>query len=731
MQIAPCSKNIEGYFNEGVKPGASGHQTDFYLSVKDTRLRWIKKNFDEKKPELAQIEAAMASMYYLLGRPGSIPEVYSLHRTELFALDHFEVSEVETLKKCIPNDFKSAEAGLRDLFRKIKSIELYHQDYKKKNFSLEEVELLHVFLDENHHENLGKKLLKHEIAFPLSASMSAEFPDFIDLKKFLEKGCSEEKIKFLVDNGFPELCALSYFFEEDDLHKGNIGISNGKVVRVDFDMSAFSIVGRPELRGPRSSVDFRRLEDTFAVSSKDIEQFPELTGADPYYFPGIFHSVSSANGYTVDEVKKINALKGDRHFVRRAYLMFLKMVLMPDALFEGLFNGYIGEKRLASEFSEHFIARKRILKDLFLEKNELPKFKNFLETLSREEIGSIFSDMERYNLSSQARFQQVDLNVARSHFYHFIFDSMKVGDLSRFLNLTTTLAEKFSEDKEMKCKQLKEAHAALLKFYEWLTEKELLALQDIELFVKEMKLNLDRVKNLFVLPDEQVDALYTNITQRLNRLEKNAQAAESLKFDCTSPAEEFDVIEFPVCSEQLNQEKLVINVIHWICQEDKKSVFVGILEQMLSEIKERQNALWSRVSSVVTSATMCASSFFRKSSSPVLSEEIQLQELLADSAKHHQIQLLLTKDYAVELKNQIIFKVITQFVREFSVKKVVEQMQIDPLLAGFLSVNAFFAYPSAGASQLIALFKSEMESLLSSTLEEEGETCAAVASQAT
>lgn len=639
MTRAACSKDISNFFYEGSKPDASGHETKFYLDSRAGKTRWVLKEFI--KPELAQIEAGMAAIYFALSKPNTIPKVYAVYRA----------------------------------------------------------------------------------AGEIFASVSAVFSEFQDLKAYLSSGLDEEKLSFLIENGFPEICALSYFLEEDDLHKGNIGISDGNVVRIDFDMSAFSVVGRPELRGPRSSVDFRRLEETFTITAKDIEHFPELLDAKPCYFPGIFHMASSANGYTTDEVKKLKALQKDPRFVRRAYLLFLKIILMPDAIFSNLLSAHVGDAKRVLEFSEHFIRRKQDLRDLLLQKNELSKFKNFLETLSSEEIRSIFCDINEHNLKNKFQFQQIDLNMVRSHFYHFIFDSMKAGDLFRFLDMTANAAKSFSENDWA---VLKKAHAELLRLYEWLTEKELLLLEDIDLFVKEMKTNLDLVKNLFVSPNEQINALYANITQRLSRLEKNTHAAELSERGCGSPAEEFDMVDFPVdYEEQLNQLQLVHDVIQWMQQESRQSVVVVIFEKMIAEMKAQQAVFWARLSSAVASAASSASSFFRTPSTSVPAMESQLQKFLADFKVDNQILYLffrllsLTGDGAEHLKNQIIFNLIAQFVREFSAKKPVEQMQIDPVLAGFLGAHGFFSYPSASADKLIALFKDEVKPLLARFVEPE------------
>lgn len=640
-RLAPCSKDIEKFFNGGDAPGASGHTTQFFWDSKKAESCWVLKRFD--KTDLPQIEAGIAALYYTMAKPNMIPKVYAVYR---------------------------------------------------------------------------------KVAGPspqIFASVSTVFPGFQDLKTYLSAGITEEKLTFLIERGFPEICALSYFLEEDDLHKGNIGISDNKVVRIDFDMSAFSIVGKQDLRGSRSSFDSRVLEETFVITARDIEHFPELSDSKPYYFPGIFRMVASAGGYTAEEVKKFSALQNDSRFVRRAYLMFLKIVLMPDDVFSSLLSAHIGNADIVFELSAHFIKRRQMLREILLSKGECHKFKNFLETLSAEEIKSIFQEVDQHNLKNKFKYQQINLAVAQSHFYHFIFDSMKAGDLFRFLDMTAHLAEGFPEDTLV---VLKKAREALLHYYQWLTEKELVSLEDVLLFVEKMKSNVVVIKNLFQVSNEHLDGLYNNINARLERLERNAYAAALSQMPNALFAEEFDMVDFSVdYTEQLNQPKLVMDTISWLQQEDKSPEFVAIFDGALTNIKAQQEKFLTKVSSAFASAATTAVSFFRKPLTNVPSIELQLQNLIDDYNLNHQVfraifrVLSLTGDGSEELKNQIIFKFIVQFVREFSKKTVVEQMQVDPVLSGFLSAQPFISYPSAVANDLIALFKGQIKPYIAPFIE--------------
>ncbi|HLD84208.1 MAG TPA: hypothetical protein VI844_00365, partial [Coxiellaceae bacterium] len=162
--------------------------------------------------------------------------------------------------------------------------------------------------------------------------------------------------------------ALSYFFEEEDLKKDNIGTAkDGKVMRIDMGRSAFGFLLQKNLVSTR-------LNHTalFSITANDIDHFPVLTDADPYYFPTKYRYVSSGNGYTQAEVDAFSALQDNAKFLEKSYWQFLKIVLTPDDVFKKTLADHVEEPEL-TELTAHFVARKQALRAALLQSHQFKK----------------------------------------------------------------------------------------------------------------------------------------------------------------------------------------------------------------------------------------------------------------------------------------------------------------------------------------------------------------------
>lgn len=298
------------------------------------------------------------------------------------------------------------------------------------------------------------------------ASISKLFPKFTDLEAFLANGIDNEKTNQLVEMGLAEILALSYFFEEDDLHKNNIGISTngtvGKVVRVDFDMSAYSIVSDTKLRGPREyAYTSKTPEDAFKITSRDLNQFPKLIDADPGYYPTKSRFLSAAHGYSAREMEAFSKLTFHPQFMERAYQTFMKIILMPDSAFESTVKSFISGKQAAigmfkdesmnefelpdSEkenyqvvFYTHFIKRKEKLKEELI---KAQRFRFFWERISAKSFEKIINDVQKYNASLKEKHSNLRINIEEmKKNYNDMCDEMKkisgvpVSDLNILAN---------------------------------------------------------------------------------------------------------------------------------------------------------------------------------------------------------------------------------------------------------------------------------------------------------
>jgi hypothetical protein len=277
-----------------------------------------------------------------------------------------------------------------------------------------------------HQHHLIPKVRTQEDGFH---TLSKVFPNFIDLKKYLADSFTAEKKVFLINHGLPEILALSILAEEDDLHGENIGIfgrlGEQLVGRIDFDMSAYSFISRPELRGLREYDLFGTFsESKFILTPEDIDNFPILHKLDPFYWPTKKTATLAAHGYTDAEIQAFRQLADDKDFKHHAYLLFLKAILMPDEAIKDVFSAYIPdsvaieghEVSVQSYLQTGFIAKKENLKRTLLQS---AKFMRWFEVLNIKDINAIFEEFAEYN---QLRYAdtEINLNDAAASYHCFV-----------------------------------------------------------------------------------------------------------------------------------------------------------------------------------------------------------------------------------------------------------------------------------------------------------------------
>ena len=80
------------------------------------------------------------------------------------------------------------------------------------------------------------------------------------------------------------ILTLSYILEEDDLHRGNMSKDG---FRIDFDMSLWPVLGNFK-EGTMIDWMYRpRDQERFCITANDIDNFPDIKDAKPFYWPTI------------------------------------------------------------------------------------------------------------------------------------------------------------------------------------------------------------------------------------------------------------------------------------------------------------------------------------------------------------------------------------------------------------------------------------------------------------
>lgn len=202
----------------------------------------------------------------------------------------------------------------------------------------------------------------------------------------------------------------THIFCEDDCHTGNI-TKDGK--RIDFDMSPWPITSKFKKTGP---VDwtFRDPTNRFPVTARDIESFPNLRDAQPFYWPTFpvrvlpeaFISIAS-NFFNVSRNafhSKDNAIyqQLEHHpvFIHHKFATLLKFILTSPAIYHRIATLHVREESayqntsIISMLTDFLDERLSAFQTELL---KLPSFKKFLEKNGDRLIKNILVDFAIQN----------------------------------------------------------------------------------------------------------------------------------------------------------------------------------------------------------------------------------------------------------------------------------------------------------------------------------------------
>ncbi|MCX7121456.1 MAG: hypothetical protein NTZ67_06750 [Gammaproteobacteria bacterium] len=287
------------------------------------------------------------------------------------------------------------------------------------------------------------------------ATVSKMFPGFMDLQVYLgddfgaqgKEKETDEKLKALVQGGLGRVLKFAFLLGEGDLHKGNVGVilkkQNGEncvesVVRVDFDCMPEPMLSQAHLRGLRNASHVVK----FAITARDINDFPVLKDAEPYYWPTLFRlmpdlagklSLIPAHGYTSTQTAVFSTLKNDLHFREDSFFADLIFELFPDECRNNIFSAYITDLVIVETFSQYFSARKKESKR---ELQKSTKFKTFWENINKDAIETIRNAFLTYNTGLKEKHQNLEINMTQvSQSYYAFCRTMAFERISNSMTL--------------------------------------------------------------------------------------------------------------------------------------------------------------------------------------------------------------------------------------------------------------------------------------------------------
>lgn len=166
----------------------------------------------------------------------------------------------------------------------------------------------------------------------------------------------------LVNAGLGLLEVANMVFADPDAHFGNVGYSNGKLVRIDFDQVFFpetcgSLSLKPDQAIPFNSFEHVSAIEMFAVRQADLISLPHyskrlLNGLGTMYLRA---DKKYNTGFFKGELKRISI---DKKFNQDKWYAFLKYLLIGDDVYNNLLDQFIySDKRKGKIFD--FLSKRR------------------------------------------------------------------------------------------------------------------------------------------------------------------------------------------------------------------------------------------------------------------------------------------------------------------------------------------------------------------------------------
>lgn len=149
-------------------------------------------------------------------------------------------------------------------------------------------------------------------------------------------------------------------------------------------------------KSPLSQFLIRQETQKFVYDKQDIQYFPNLTKADPKYWPAKAY-------YLFQHTECFSDLSDDKHFHKQAYAMFLFILLTEKDFFRYAIERHIKDLHLQKIVFMHLLSCKNAFREELL---KLYDFKEFLKDKSFDKLWderlSVYKDAHKEQLSAYA-----------------------------------------------------------------------------------------------------------------------------------------------------------------------------------------------------------------------------------------------------------------------------------------------------------------------------------------
>ena len=218
------------------------------------------------------------------------------------------------------------------------------------------------------------------------------------------------------------ILTLSYILEEDDLHRGNMSRDG---LRIDFDMSLWPVLGNFK-EGTMIDWMYRpRDQERFCMTANDIDNFPDIKDAKPFYWPTIPQPIItegarnvlsnfipiSRNAFPTKENILFKKLKDNPDFQYEKFKTLLKFLLISTDQYSTLITQHIRTDlsyhdtqkqngKISDLLIEHLDTRKWKLRELLV---AMPSFQEFLWAHGVRAKQEILQEFTEYNQGMRTR----------------------------------------------------------------------------------------------------------------------------------------------------------------------------------------------------------------------------------------------------------------------------------------------------------------------------------------
>jgi hypothetical protein len=202
-----------------------------------------------------------------------------------------------------------------------------------------------------------------------------------------------------------EIIVGSYIFGEDDLHRGNAGLT----ARIDFDMLFWKLFYR--VKGYRLGVDgiTRDPRTAFNYDADDIRSLPTLKKNGCFYAPG--KTGLTSNAFSQEEVAVFAKLTNNPIFIYHKFRLMLKFILSTnDIISRQLAQLHIpsdatvvvdGEAKNAIKLLAETNCQNR--KELYDVLIDMPEFHDFIKNDGEKALKEIKEELTHHNEKIKAK----------------------------------------------------------------------------------------------------------------------------------------------------------------------------------------------------------------------------------------------------------------------------------------------------------------------------------------